>query len=250
METAAKTKLEMHALLLCVDVQFVGITRTVLNQLQVTPKIVADCDTALACIAEYEFDVIIVDWREIENLRDFLLALRRSKLNQECVVTAIVRDLMDLRQAFTSEVQFFIHKPASAVQIERCLRASYCATIVRRRKQHRELVSVVAATSTRNQPFAETLVVNLSEGGVCLSLRELGGVSPALELGEEIDVRFVLPGTGQMVHPTGIVIWKTSDIAGIRFSYVPHGDRALLDQWLTECVERRLAESCERLRAS
>src|SRR5208337_1036785 len=157
--------LAMHTLLLCADVQFLGTTRGVLNQLQVTPKIVGGCDEALALIQTHEFEVIIVDWREINSLGDFLCAVRRSKLNQDCVLVAIVRDLLDLRQAFAAGVHFLIHKPASVVQIERCLRAAYCATVVRRRKQHREPVTILASVSTHTQPYAEVTIVNLSEGG-------------------------------------------------------------------------------------
>jgi response regulator RpfG family c-di-GMP phosphodiesterase len=142
MESTRKTTLEMHPLLLCADVQFTGIRRNVLNQLQVTPKIVGSCEVAMALIQEHEFDVIIVDWREIDNLGEFLCAVRKSKLNQECVLVAIMRDLLDLRQAFAAGVHFLIQKPASAVQIERCLPAAYCATVVRRRKQHREPVRI------------------------------------------------------------------------------------------------------------
>jgi len=171
MESARKTTLEMQTLLFCADAQFLGITRNVLYELQVTPKIVSNCDAALQAIQQHEFDVIIVDWREIDDLGEFLLALRRSKLNQECVLVAIMRDLLDVRQAFAAGVHFLIHKPASAVQIERCLRAAYCATVVRRRKQHREAVKIVASISTRTQPFAEVMVVNLSEGGAGLQMR-------------------------------------------------------------------------------
>lgn len=59
MESIRKATLEMHTLLLCADVQFLGITRTVLNQLQVTPKIVGHCDGALEMIQQYEFDVTL-----------------------------------------------------------------------------------------------------------------------------------------------------------------------------------------------
>jgi hypothetical protein len=59
------------------------------------------------------FDLIVVDWREILSLGEFLCAVRRSKLNQECVLVAIVRDLLDLRQAFAAGVHFLIHKPPS-----------------------------------------------------------------------------------------------------------------------------------------
>ncbi len=251
MENIRKTNLDMHTLLLCADVQFLGITRTVLNQLRVTPKIVGTCDEALALVQEHEFDVIIVDWRELESLGDFLCAVRRSKRNHECVLVAIMRDLLDLRQAFAAGVHFLIHKPASAVQIERCLRAAYCATVARRRKQHREPVQIVATVSTRTQPFAEAMVVNLSEAGMGLQTdprADVARVTPSA--GEEVDVRFELPGTGEILHTAGRVVWTTVHACGIRFTYIPDDERLALEQWMTACVERSLAELCGRVRAA
>jgi len=250
-EVSPKSRLEMHTLLLCADVPFLGITRSVLNQLQVTPRIVNTSAAALAMIQAHQFDVIILDWREIDNLADFLCAVRRSKLNQDCVLVAIVRDLLDLKQAFAARVHFLIHKPASAVQIERCLRAAYSATVVRRRKQHREPVRIVASMSTHSHPLFEATVVNLSEGGAAVEINPrafLSGVLPSV--GEEIDLRFALPGSGEMLDVSGVVVWSTVWNFGVKFSYIADPQRSALEQWLTECVERSLAELCERIRTA
>jgi CheY-like chemotaxis protein len=251
MEATRRTTLEMHALLLCADAQFLGITRNVLNQLQVTPEIVGNCETALSLIQAQEFDVIVVDWRELDNLADFLCAVRRSKINRDCVLVAIVRDLLDLRQSFSAGVHFLIHKPASALQIERCLRAAYCARVAQRRKLHREPVSIVASISTRTQPFAEAVVVNLSEGGVGLRTNlQDARVRASLSVGEEIGLRFELPETGEMFDVAGTVVWTTAAGCGVRFGYIPEAQRSALQQWLTECVERSLTRLCERIRAA
>lgn len=252
MDNLPKTALEMHALLLCADVQFLGATREVLNQLQVTARIVPDGDAALALIREHEFDTVIVDWREISNLSDFLSTLRRSKLNRECVLVAIVRDLLDLREAFAAGVHFLIHKPASVVQIERCLRAAYGASIARRRKQHREAVDIVASITTRAQPFAEVKIANLSETGARVRVgSESDGVAANLSPGTEADLRFALPETRSMLQCTGMVIWANADgDAGIRFTYIAESERMALEEWLTACVERSRARLCERLRTA
>ena len=243
-----KTTLPMHTLLLCADAQFLGTTRNVLNQLEVTPKIVGSCEEALVMIRAHEFDLIVLDWREISNLGDFLCAVRRSKLNRESVLVAIVRDLLDLRQAFAAGVHFLIHKPPSVVQIQRCLRAAYCATVARRRKQHREPVHILGCASTRNQPYAEVTVKNLSEGGAGLELRANGSMEGAyLSVSEEVDLRFALPEIGTTLHASGIVVWTTAEAAGIRFTSIPDEERYLLESWLTGCVERSLTELCERL---
>jgi CheY-like chemotaxis protein len=251
METATPT-IAMHTLLLCSDVQFLGTTRGVLNELQVTPRIVSNCDDALAMIHDHEFDVIVVDWREIDHLGDFLSALRLSKLNHECVLVAIVRDLLDLRQAFAAGVHFLIHKPPSTLQIERCLRAAYCARVAHRRKQHREPVDILASISGRHNRLAEVIVTNLSEGGAGLRIHgaDLEGPQAHLTAGEEVELHFALPGAAVILHAAGRVVWTTPEKAGIRFSYIPESERTPFESWLTECVEHSLAELCHRLRCA
>lgn len=249
MESTRKTKLEMHTLMLCSDVQFMGTTRNVLNQLQVTPRIVGSSDEAMRLIEANAFDVIVVDWRAIDSLADFLCSVRGSKLNQDCVLVAIVRDLLDLRQAFAAGVHFLIHKPASVVQIERCLRAAYSAMVARRRKHHREPVVILASVSSRTQPFGEATIVNLSEGGVKLRTTAqdfVAGVS--LTAGEQVDLRFALPGTDSMLDIAGTVVWTTVDSCGVRFRYIPESQSAVLQQWLTVCVEQSVSRVCERIR--
>jgi response regulator RpfG family c-di-GMP phosphodiesterase len=251
MENMPRSRLQMHTLLLCTDIPYLGITRKVLNQLHVMPKMVNTSAAALAMIQAHEFDVILVDWREIDNLAEFLSAVRHSKLNQDCVLVGIVRDLLDLKQAFAAGVHLLIHKPASAVQIERCLRAAYSATVARRRKHHREPVAILASVSTRTEPFAEATVVNLSEGGAKLrtSAQEfVTGVS--LSAGDDVELRFALPGTGEMLDISGTVVWATLDACGVRFRYISETPREALQQWLTECVERSISRVCERIRES
>ena len=48
----------------------------------------------------------------------------------------------------------------------------------------------------------------------------------------------------------GIVVWSTVWTFGVKFSYIPAMQRAPLERWLTECVERSLAELCEKIRAA
>jgi Tfp pilus assembly protein PilZ len=69
-----------------------------------------------------------------------------------------------------------------------------------------------------------------------------------LSAGEEVDLRFALPDTHEILHTTGKVVWTTVHACGIRFSYIPDDERLALELWMTACVERSLAELCERMR--
>jgi len=211
--------------------------------------VVGSSDEALALIESDGFDVVIVDWREVDCVADFLCAVRGSRMNQDCVLVAIVRDLLDLRQAFAAGVHFLIHKPASALQIERCLRAAYGAMVARRRKHHREPVVILASVNTHSQPFGEATVVNLSEGGAKLRTGPQDFVSGvALTAGEDVNLRFALPGAEAMLDVTATVVWTTADACGVRFRFIPESQRAALQQWLTQCVERSVSRTCERIR--
>ena len=113
------------------------------------------------------------------------------------------------------------------MQIERCLRAAYCATVARRRKQHREPVRILASVTTRTQPFAEAMIVNLSEGGARLRTRVqdfVAGVS--LSAGEEVDLRFALPETEEMLDIAGDRRVGDSRTCGVRFRYIPESQKA------------------------
>ena len=91
-------------------------------------------------------------------------------------------------------------------------------------------------------------VVNLSEGGVGIKLQRVGGGARAsLTAGEELDLQFALPESESPLCVSGTVTWTTAERAGIHFRSMPDGDRVLLESWLTDCVERSLAELCERL---
>jgi hypothetical protein len=110
-------------------------------------------------------------------------------------------------------------------------------------------VAILASVSSRTEPFGEATVVNLSEGGAKLrtSVQDfVAGVS--LNACDDVDLRFALPGTEEMLNIAGKVAWATVGTCGVRFRYVPEFQKAALQQWLTECVERSISRVCERIR--
>jgi CheY-like chemotaxis protein len=250
--TAIDHKTNTHTLLLCRDVQFLGTTRGVLETIGGTHKTVADAEQALIAIAAQKFDVVVVDWREIDDLAEFLMAVRRSVLNHDCVLVAIARDVLDVRQAFTAGVHFLIHKPASVVQIERCLRTAYLASVARRRKTYRAPVEISATLGMRNIPAISATILNLGEGGAGLRVRAGHGLSELpLGVGESVALGFLLPGGGEPLRVMGRIVWSTAaGDAGIQFTWMPDGERMRLESFLTQALERSVAELRSQLAAA
>jgi CheY-like chemotaxis protein len=210
-----------------------------------------DYAAALAALEQQRIDTVVVDWREIVNLGEFLETIRKSKINKQGLLIGIASDLLDLRQAFSAGVQFLIHKPASVVQIARCLQAAYSSVIVNRRKQHREPVRIAATVHTRDNPLLGALIVNLGSEGAGLKLNVTGcKTSARLSAGDEIDLSFTAPGSSRMVHANGVVVWASPDgDAGVHFQYVPAAEKAQLERWLGERFDRAVLMLRDRVQA-
>jgi CheY-like chemotaxis protein len=240
----------MNALLLCRDVQFLGTTKRVLKQLGMQATVDENADDVLTRLASQEFDSLIVDWREVDNVAEFLESVRKSKLNRRCIVVAIVRDMLDLRQAFAAHVHFLIHKPASMMQIERCLRAAQSSFVANRRRSHREPVQIGASLSGKNLSLAHATILNIGEGGVGLRVTPTGGKS-LVSAGDQVELNFLLPETTQLIHGSGSVAWTNSEgDVGIQFRYIPEAERRPFEQWLTDRLERSLADLRQKVTTS
>jgi hypothetical protein len=95
--------------------------------------------------------------------------------------------------------------------------------------------------------------VNLGEGGVALDMNSNSHPSTtpiALRVGDAIHLNFLLPGTQEPIHSTGMVVWTNlADEVGVRFDDIPDTERQLLQRWLTLCVERSVAGEQEGMNA-
>lgn len=225
---------DINALILCEDTHFLKTLERVLASLGVRSECTADYATPLTAIEQRKTDIVVLDWREIPNVGEVLDTVRQSKMNKECVLIGIASDLVDLRQAFSAGVQYLIHKPASVVQIARCLHAAHAAVIVKRRKQHREAVRIAATLHTRSAPLLGAMVVNLGAQGAGLKLNLTScKTSASLSAGDDIDLSFTSPASGQRVKGCGVVVWVNAQgDAGVRFDYLPAAEKVKLEHWL------------------
>jgi ActR/RegA family two-component response regulator len=243
---------DINALILCEDTHFLTSLERLFAKLGVRSERTADYAAALAAIVQSRIDMVVVDWREIADLGEFFEALRNSKMNQQCLVVGIASDLLDLRQAFSAGVQFLIHKPASVVQITRCLHAAHAAVILKRRRQHREAVRIAAELRCRNAPLLGAMIINLGAQGAGLKLNVTGcKASASLSPGDDVDLTFVSPASGRKLAVCGAVIWTNPQgEAGIRFDYLPETERVTLERWLGEHFDDAAATLRGRLQTA
>jgi ActR/RegA family two-component response regulator len=226
------SNLRINALILCDDTRFLRSLERVFAKLGVRSDRTQDYASALGTLAESKTDMVVVDRREIANLGEFLETLRNSKMNKQCLLVGIASDTLDLRHAFSAGVQFLIHKPASVVQITGCLHAAYAAVIQKRRKQHREAVRIAATLNAHDVPLLGAMVVNLGAQGAGLKLNVTGcKASASLCVGDDVDLTFISPASGQKINVCGAVIWVNQQgDAGVRFDYLPTSEQSKLER--------------------
>jgi hypothetical protein len=71
----------------------------------------------------------------------------------------------------------------------------------------------------------------------------LPGGKSLVSAGDQVELNFQLPETTQLIHGSGVVAWVNSDgDVGVQFRDIPELERRPLEQWLTERLERSLAE--------
>jgi len=239
-----------NALIMCDDTHYVHTLERVFLKLGVRSEPMPSYDLALATLLQRRVDAVVMDWQQISNLREFLESLSHSKMSKQCVLIGIASDLSDLHHAFSAGLQFMIHKPASALQIERCLRAAYGEIIHKRRKQHREPVRIAATLQTRNLPLLGGMITNLGAYGAGLKLNVAGcRNSASLKPGDDIDLSFISPGSGTKVHGSGEVVWANGQgDAGVRFQYLAAGEKKQLEQWVRERFDNGVADILKNAR--
>jgi CheY-like chemotaxis protein len=249
---------EMTALVFCRDDAFLVTMNRVLRNLGLQTYATADVDSALSLIKDKKLDAIVLDWDEVANLAGLFEQIKGSRMNQDAVQVVIAHNLMDIRQAFSSGVQFLIHKPASGTQISGCLEAMRGAVLNHRRLGHRESVRISADLTVNGSQLLGAMIVNISNDGLGLMLdHRTCKASAELSAGSDIQFAFVLPETQQLIIGSGLVKWINRDgnagvefinvaqrresNAGLQFQCMLDSHKEGIDLWVAERFDRQVA---------
>jgi Tfp pilus assembly protein PilZ len=120
-----------------------------------------------------------------------------------------------------------IHKPATAEQAGRCMRAAYGTMLQNRRRAARVAVDIPVMARIADIGIVSAKISDLSIGGMALQCAQ------PLQINWEVLAHFALPGTSHGIHVTGKVVNANSTgRAGLRFSFVHEDDLEILENWL------------------
>ncbi|HZU33595.1 MAG TPA: PilZ domain-containing protein [Candidatus Angelobacter sp.] len=222
------------ALLVCNDPTPLSITQKVLEDHGITVKAANSASTAGQLLKSFKFDLAIYD-HDIPGALDLATEAGKSPTAAPAanpkMVFAMVRSTT-VSELSGKRIHFMMQKPFSADLLSRTLRAAYGTMIRERRVAFRHPVQIKPESSallqeTGNQALHATIILDLSQTGVCIQTLEI------LPQGATVQIDFYLPETKELIHATGTVMWtRASGRSGIRFAQLPQTEQKQLNAWL------------------
>jgi hypothetical protein len=153
---------------------------------------------------------------------------RLAPSSRRPVIFGMIGASTEISETFQAGVNFIIYKPLAFKQIVRCLRAGRgFMRPDRRQSQRQPLESLVYLQF--GVAALPAMVLDLNQDGLALQAPE------PLPPVQQVPLRFVLPGTTNMVEGMGEVIWADDGgRAGMLFSQLTPVSRKYLKQWFVK----------------
>jgi|SRR6266496_1228296 len=223
------------ALVVSEDVATVQQLSHALHQLSIATDLCREIPTAIPLLNRRKFDAVIVDLHLGEDIEKVLDAARTSHSNRTAVTFAVTGSAAETA-AWRKRTGFVFERPLSGWSIRSTLRPAYGLILRERRRYFRCPLSVPVVVFRHDLPEVRCQSVNLSEGGMALS------VHLPLQPGEDVQVRFTVPGHEISVLSESKVCWSKTGHLGVRFATLSKESRSEIQAWLSRKLEELLPE--------
>jgi CheY-like chemotaxis protein len=217
----------LNALLMCREDEALRTLGKALHQVQMEPEVCLSAPEALDLTVLRLYSALILDF----DLPGAAIVARMARLapsKRRPVIFGMIGAFTEIAEAFQAGVNFIIYKPLAAEQVVRCLRAGRgFMRADRRQSQRQPLESLVYLQF--GIAALPAMVLDLNQDGLALQAPE------PLPPVQQVPLRFVLPGTSNMVEGMGEVIWADDGgRAGMLFSQLTPASRKHLKQWFVK----------------
>ena len=225
------------ALVVCRDTHTRQVIIESLRPLAIQPEICEEVVIAAALSDRRKFEAVIVDLLLGEGAWLILDQLRFSRANRTAVTFAITAAGEQTPRAKPNST-FVLQRPLTAGSVNQTLRAAYGLIVRERRRYFRCPVTVPAFVRGRQPEEFLCQTINISEGGVAISIRTLpDSTVPS-------PVRFSLPDHASELFAETKVCWRgQGDVVGLEFQSLASPQKAQLQEWLARRLDETLPEN-------
>jgi CheY-like chemotaxis protein len=219
--------MKFNALLVSQDRPSLRVLGALLDVLQIELQTCHSSGEAVELLVQGHYSALVLDF-DMPGAGQVARMVRMASSKRRPVVFAMVSAFTSVGGAFPSVVNFVLYKPLAYEQVARSLHAGqrYMKPNPRHAPRHQLETLVYLRFGAKALP---AIVLDLSEQGLALQAPE------PLPQVENVPLRFVLPGTSDLVEATGKVIWAEDDgRAGMFFSRLSAASRHHLKNWLAK----------------
>jgi c-di-GMP-binding flagellar brake protein YcgR len=219
--------MSLKALVLCSDDKIVRVLRRTLGDLDIVMEMCADADTALRRLTRQRYEGIIADCSD-NGASDVLRSARSAPCNKQAVAVAIVEPIVGLKAVFDIGAHFVLYKPVTTERAKSSFRAARALMKSERRRNVRVAVQIpVVMRNLGNGPNMQAMTVDLSEGGMAVSIPAKSRPTGRWRLA------FNLPGIDVAMDLPAEFAWEGSRAqAGLRFQQISPDATQQLREWL------------------
>jgi response regulator RpfG family c-di-GMP phosphodiesterase len=171
------------------------------------------------------YDIVVLDC-DLESSTDVIESMRKTGPNQRTFLFGFVSGYNKQTAITRSGANLVMLKPINWQMAKRNLRTAQAIVIRERRNEIRAKAKTIVQLSFVTQRL-EVMLNDLSETGMAVTSRH------PLKKGEQVHIRFSLPGSTIVIRGKGHIAWSKSDgTMGIAFDSLNDADRDLICKWV------------------
>jgi len=228
------------ALLVSADPATIQQFSRALQELSISPDVCQEVPASIRLLNRRKFDAVIIDLELGEQSGVILDELRLSSSNRSAVTFAISGSDAEAIAAFRKRLGFVFERPLSTQSIHSTLKPAYGLILRERRRYFRCPIAIPIVIQRRTMPEVRCHSINISEGGMAVS------TFVPLNPGEEVHVRFTLPGHKVPFLAESTICWGKTGHLGVRFVSLSPQHKSDLQGWLSGKLEEILPEFVAR----
>jgi ActR/RegA family two-component response regulator len=213
-----------NALLMCREEKHLRVLGKALDDVGMEQEVCLSAPEALDLTVQRHYSALVIDF-DLPGAATVARMARLAPARRRPVIFGMIGALTEIAETFQAGANFIFYKPLGVEQMVRCLRAGRGFMRPDRRNSPRQSLEslVYLQFGVASLP---AMVLDLNQNGMALQAPE------PLPPVQQVPLRFVLPGTDDMVQGMGEVIWADDGgRAGMLFSRLTPASRKYLKQW-------------------
>ena len=221
--------MKLCSLLYCADDETARLISRVFKDLGVDVERVPSADSVAKRLTQEHLDAVVVDDSDPAGAMLVLETARSLPASKKCFGVVLADPQTSLMVAFGAGTDVVIYRPIALDRLRSALRAVRNLMGRRHRKSPRVPVKIPVKLYGKNKTETSGLIVNLSESGAALLVKNILGVS----IEPRLTVRWGFTGSKNSVIAQSEIVWQDAEgRIGIWFVEMSSASQRALRKWL------------------